>query len=94
MTSTIAYAGQLTAGASATIGPTTDNGQWIIHNVYTDDTKSVKVEYGDGTYWVHVATITGSMMAFYFHATTTYKIRLTNMEGSTIQYGYDGMSVV
>jgi hypothetical protein len=91
---TIADEGSLTAGASTTIGPTSANGAWVVHNLYVTNSKQLKVEIGDGTYWVHIDTITESMLAFCFHLTYTHKLRITNLEGSTIYYSYDGVSVV
>lgn len=91
---TVADEGTLTAGTYTTIGPTSANGAWVIHNLYVTSGKRLKVEIGDGTYWIHVDTITGSMLAFYFHLTYTHKLRITNLEGTTIYYGYDGVSVV
>lgn len=91
---TVADVGLLNAGSSATIGPTTANGQWIIHNVYIDSGSTVKLEYGDGYIWVNVDTVYGSMCAYYFHVTNNIKLRLTNLGSTQIKYGYDGVVVI
>lgn len=91
---TIADEGTVAASASATIGPTSANGQWIIHNLYVDDACTVKLEIGDGTDYTNVGTITWSLLRYYFHLTYTHHLRITNNGGTTIHYSYDGVSVV
>jgi len=91
---TIADEGTLTAAASTTIGPTSSNGQWVIHNLYVDDASTVKLEIGDGTTYTNIGTISSSMLNFYFHLTYTHYFRITNNGGTTISYSYDGVSVV
>lgn len=90
---TTAGVGTLDAASSATIGPTSLNGQWIIHNIYVENNKQVTIEYGDGTTWVPIETVVGSLINHYFHVTYTYKLRLTNNEASSIKYGYDGVVI-
>ncbi len=85
---------ELTAAASTTIKPTGVTDEWIIHNIYVDDGKSVSVEFGDGTNWIDVDTITESMLSYYFHVTYTDYIRLINNEGTTIYVGYDGVQIL
>lgn len=81
---------ELVAGASTTIRPSSGD-EYIIHNIYVEDTKSVSIEFGDGTYWVAVDTVTESMLGYYFHVTYDNYIRITNNEGDTQHVGYDGV---
>jgi len=83
----------LAASNATTIGPSSSNTSWIIHNIYIPRGQTVKVEYGDGTNWVHVDTIISSMLGYYFHVSYTHRLRLTNMGSSSIVYGYDGVVV-
>lgn len=91
---TISDTVELTAGASTTIKTAAVNDEWIIHNIYIDDGMSVSVEFGDGTNFIDVDTITESMLSYYFHVTYTNYIRLTNNEASTIYVGYDGVQIL
>jgi hypothetical protein len=90
---TIADTIHLTTGASTTIRPSSASEEYIIHNIYVEDGKSAKVEFGDGTNWVVVDTITMSLLAMYFHCTRTDYLRLTNMEGDTQDVAYDGIII-
>jgi len=87
---TVAGSGELESNNSVIIFPTNANGAWVIHNIYVDNGSTVKIEVGD----VFVDMITGSLLSCYIHLTNTFKLKITNMGGSTIHYAYDGVSVV
>lgn len=67
--------------------------EWVIHNIYVESGKQVKVYRTDGANSVLVDTVTGSLLAFFFHLTSEMYIKLENVSGETINIGYDGMSV-
>lgn len=90
---TVASVVSLTTGSTVDIRP--DAGvEWVLHNIYVESGKQVKVLRYDGTNSVTIDTVTGSLLAFCFHLTNTQYIRVQNLSGSDIYIGYDGMSVV
>ena len=85
---------ELAAGASTTIKATGENDEWIIHNIYLTDGATCDIQFGDGTNWVAVDTVTESMLSYYFHVTYDNYLRIVNQSGGTIYVGYDGVSIV
>lgn len=82
---------ELLSGASYDIKPTQSSDEWIVHNIYVTDGKSIKVEKTNGTVFVHVYTDSTSVSGV-FHVTYTHYIHITNMAGETIYIGYDGIA--
>ena len=82
----------LVAGASTDIQPSTSTAEWIVHNVYIPNGKQCKIYRGDGTNWVEIDTITGSLLAFYFHVTYTQYMRIHNVDCTDFYVSYDGIT--
>lgn len=91
---TINGIGSLAAGATATIGPTSASGEWIIHNIYITDGATCDIKYSSASYDVDIDTIDESMLSIYSHVTYTIYLKIVNQSGGTMYYGYDGISIV
>lgn len=91
---TVSFVGTLANGATASIGPTSANGEWIIHNIYITDGATCDIKYSNASYDVDIDTVEESMLSLYSHVTYTEYLKVVNQSGGTIYYGYDGVSIV
>ena len=82
----------IAAGDVLDVKPTAP-AEWIVHNIYIPEDKAAEIYFTDGTNQVLVATVSGSYLGYFFHATATRYIRVKNISGSAMQIGYDGIAV-
>lgn len=80
------------AGSSLDVKPTAP-AEWIVHNIYVPEDQAAEIYFTDGTNTILIATISGSYLGYFFHATATRYIKVKNISGSAMQIGYDGIAV-
>lgn len=78
-------------GQSMDIKPSTSGIEWIIHNVIIPFGSACQLYQTDGTNSVLVMNTSMSLLSYNLHCCTASYYKVTNISGSTIYLGYDGV---